>query len=204
MMPQTEKGRATRHRIVDVATGLILERGVAGVSLDDVGSEARVSRSQLYHYFDDKAGLLRAVVASTTELVLSAQDGHLQSLDSWAAIDRWFAHLLALQSHPPRGCPLGSLVAQLSAQGEEMRAQLAVGFEQWEGHIAAGLRTMITRGRLRDGADPERLATAVMASIQGGLLLSQAHGDPEPLRRALDGTRSMLEAQRSPRTADGR
>lgn len=202
-LPQTAKGRATRQRIVDVTTRLIMQRGVAAVSLDDVGDEAHVSRSQLYHYFDDKAHLLRAVVVSTTDLVLTAQAGHLEPLDSWAAIDRWFAHLMTLQPVPPRGCPLGSLVGQMADQGEALRGELAMGFARWESHLADGLARMSARGKLRRGADPQALATATLASIQGGLLLSHVHADPTPLRHALDGARVMLDAHRTPAAAKG-
>lgn len=201
--PQTEKGRATRQRIVDVTTGLIMQRGVAAVSLDDVGHQARVSRSQLYHYFDDKTDLLRAVVASTTDMVLASQGGDLDALDSWAAFDRWFAHLLTLQSDPPRGCPLGSLVGQLSGQGESLREELAAGFERWEHHLADGLAEMAAQGKLRRDADPEGLASATLAAVQGGLLLSHVHGDGRPLRHALKGARAMLQGQRV-RAADRR
>lgn len=45
---------------------------------------------------------------------------------------------------------------------------------------------MRERGELKPGADPMRLATATMASVQGGLLLSQVRRDPGQLRIALD------------------
>ena len=81
----TAKGRATRERIVRATAELVAERGVAAVSLDDVGSRARASRSQLYHYFNDKAELVHAVVEATTQAVLGAQEGLLEHLDSWQA-----------------------------------------------------------------------------------------------------------------------
>lgn len=195
--PRTEKGRATRGRVVDAATRLILARGVAAVSLDDVGLEARVSRGQLYHYFDDRTDLLRAVVAQTTELVLGAQGEHLRGLDSWAALDTWFAHLIDLQSDPPRGCPLGALVGQLAGQGEQVDAALAEGFARWERELEEGLTRMAQAGRLGPEADPAQLATATLASLQGGLLLSHVHGTPEPLRHALRGARALLDAARA-------
>jgi len=40
-----------------------------------VGARAHASRSQLYHYFDDRDDLIRAVVDATTSTVLAAQDG---------------------------------------------------------------------------------------------------------------------------------
>lgn len=195
-VPTTEKGRATRRRVVQAATRIVIEKGVAAMSLDDVGERARVSRSQLYHYFEDRDDLLCAVVDATTEMVLGAQDGHLEDLGSWAAIDGWIDHILALQA-TPRGCPLGSLVGQLAERDERARIALAVGFGRWEAHLADGLLRLGAARELRADADPAQLATATMASLQGGLMLGQVHRDPVRLRRALDGARAMLHAARA-------
>src|SRR3954463_1294410 len=126
--PRTEKGRATRARILQGASRLIAERGVDRVTLEDVEYEAGVGRSQLYHYFDGRDDLLRAVIDTTSDAVLGAQDGLLDELDSLAAIEHWFDGLVALQERRgARGCPIGSLVGQLAERDEETRAALASG-----------------------------------------------------------------------------
>ena len=51
---------------------------------------------------------------------------------------------------------------------------------------------MTKRGKLRNDADPAPLATATMASIQGGLLLTQVRRDPNQLRTALNAARNNL------------
>ena len=51
---------------------------------------------------------------------------------------------------------------------------------------------MKARGKLRKDADPAALATATMASIQGGLLLTQVRRDPQQLRIALEAARNNL------------
>src|SRR5258708_38256862 len=96
--PRTARGRATRERIVAAAPALIRERGVAETSLDDVIEGAGASKSQLYLYFDDRAALLREVVAQNADLVLAAQQPHLSSLDSWKAIRVWLDSLVQLQA----------------------------------------------------------------------------------------------------------
>ena len=45
---------------------------------------------------------------------------------------------------------------------------------------------MHDRGELAAGADPARLATATLAALQGGLLLTQIRRSTEPLEAALD------------------
>jgi len=192
--PRTKKGRATRTRILEAASRLIAERGVDRVSLEDVEREAGVGRSQLYHYFDGRDDLVRAVIDTTSDAVLGAQDGLLDELDSLAAIERWFDGLVALQERRGArgGCPIGSLVGQLAERDEETRAALASGFERWEGPLVAGLVRMQERGELRSDVSARELADATMAAIQGGLLLTQVRRDPQQLRRALHAARAVL------------
>jgi TetR/AcrR family transcriptional repressor of nem operon len=51
---------------------------------------------------------------------------------------------------------------------------------------------MTAAGKLRRSADPDRLATATLAAIQGGLVLTQTRRDPGPLRTALDAAYAYL------------
>jgi TetR/AcrR family transcriptional regulator, transcriptional repressor for nem operon len=184
----TAKGRATRARIVDAAAHMVFERGVAGTSLDDVGTAARVGKSQLYHYFGDKAALMRAVIARQTEQVLNVQEPYLSHLDSWEAWQAWRDLIVELQRqrHSVGGCPIGSIAAELADTDELARLELVEGFEQWEAAFRTGLARMREKGLLRRDADPDALAVATLASLQGGLLLGQTRKSTEPLEVALD------------------
>lgn len=192
--PATKKGRATRERILHAAAELVAEKGAAGMSLDDVRARTGASRSQLYHYFDDRDDLIHAVIDVTTDAVLDVQGELLDHLDSWAGIDRWFDALVQLQvARKARGgCPIGSLAGQLAEHDPDARAAIATGLDRWEAQLRAGLQRMKDRGKLRKDVAPATLATATMAAIQGGLVLTQVRRDPRQLRIALDAARANL------------
>ncbi len=192
--PRTAKGRATRKRIVAAAAALIRERGVAETSLDDVIELAGVSKSQLYLYFEGRATLLREVVTHNAELVLEAQEPHLYSLESWKAIRAWLDALVQLQvtAGARGGCPVGSLVGQLAEADEQTRNVLADAFARWEEPLRRGLRSMQERGKLDRRAQPDRLATATLAAIQGGLVLTQSRRDPSQLAVAVEAAYAHL------------
>src|SRR3954469_2048616 len=191
--PPTKKGRATRDRIVDAATTLVFEASVTGTSLDDVRAAANVSKSQLYHYFADKDDLVHAVIDRTVQDVLDAQP-RLDDLSSWAAIRAWLDDLVTLQNERGAigGCPIGRLAGQLAARDELARQEGADGFARWEAPLREGLEHMRAAGKLRRSAGPARLATATLAAIQGGLVLTQARRDPGQLRIALDAAYAYL------------
>jgi TetR/AcrR family transcriptional regulator, transcriptional repressor for nem operon len=184
----TAKGRATRNRIVDEATGLVYEKGVANTSLQDVQRAACVSGSQMYHYFPDKTLLVHAVVDRQRELLLGAQAKLLDHLDSLQGIRAWRDHAVrtARRLRARGGCPLGSLASELSDHDPVARADLAEAFQLWAGLFRDGLRAMQDRGELSAEADPEQLGYGLLAAAEGGLLIGKAMRDTAPLELALD------------------
>lgn len=186
--PTTRKGIATRERILDAAADLMSSRGAAGTSLDDVRASTGTSKSQLYHYFQDKEDLVRAVIGRQTERVLDAQRPELEALDSFAALARWRDRVISLQRAVGcvGGCPVGSLASELADSDEATREDLASAFSRWESYLVEGFAAMRERGRLRADASPRELATAVIAALEGGLLLTQINRSTRPLELALD------------------
>jgi len=192
----TAKGRATKERIVKVASELMLERGVVRTTIEDIQEAANVSTSQMYHYFGDKEDLVAAVIDLQSSQVLGRQQLALFPLDSIAALVRWRNAVVDVMRGRGciGGCPIGSLANELSDTDPLARARLARAFAQWEDMIREGLVAIVERGELPSGCDVDRLAMAVLAGVQGGLLLSQLRRDTEPLEAALD---TMIEHLRA-------
>jgi TetR/AcrR family transcriptional repressor of nem operon len=197
----TAKGQATRARIISAASELVFANGVARTGVEDVQQRAGVSASQMYHYFLDKNDLVRAVIAHQTDGILDAQRPLLDELDSFEALERWRDLLVDLQEqrHCVGGCPIGSIAAQIGDEDPRARADLAAGFERWEAPIRTGLSRMRERGDLRPDTDTDTLAAALLAALQGGLLLTQTRRDTASLRAGLDTVLAYIRTHATPR-----
>jgi AcrR family transcriptional regulator len=191
----TRKGQETRRRIVAAAAQLMYERGVTEATLEDVRTAAGVSGSQIYHYFADKQELLLAVIEHQTEAVLGMQESLFADLDSMAGLRRWRDALVEYQRRLQcrGGCPIGSLGSEVAETNPEARLAVASGFLRWETAIRDGLRAMHARGEL--GGDPDDLALATLAALQGGLLLTQIQREVRPLEVALDSMLDHIESR---------
>ena len=95
----TIKGRQTRQRIVAAAAELMFKGGVAGTTMEDVRAAARVSNSQIYHYFADKEALVRAVIEYQNETIVGGQEP-MFAATRWPAcapgVTSWWRTSLAL------------------------------------------------------------------------------------------------------------
>jgi len=192
----TRRGQETRRRILAAAADLIFDRGVAETTLEDIRAAAGVSGSQVYHYFADKQALVHAVIDHQADAILDTQGTYLDHLDTVDGLRAWrdllVGHQRTLECRG--GCPLGTLGAELAEIDDVARMAVARGFGRWEARIRDGLRAMHARGELPAGADPDDLALATLAALQGGLLLAQVQRDPRPLEVALDAMIDRIQA----------
>src|SRR6266545_4756997 len=186
-LPKTARGAATRARIVDAATELVRTHGAANTTIDAVIEASKVSKSQVYHYFADKDDLVLAVVQRQAECVLGTHEEMLRKLRSLAGLRRWRDAVVELtrRTNCAGGCPLGSLAAEL-AETPRTRAALAESFARWASHFEAAFARMQARAGREPGDNLRELSEAVLASLQGGLLLAQTMRSTRPLELALD------------------
>jgi len=181
----TAKGARTRARIVEEAAAVIHDRGVAATTLEDVKVAASVSGSQLYHYFPDKNELVQAVIDYQADTIVAQ---NRRALGEANGVEAWRNMIItgATLTQARGGCALGSLGGQLAESDPEARALIAAGFDQWAAALRDGLRSLHADGKLAPDVDLDDLATTLLATLQGGLLLSQVQRSTRPLETAVD------------------
>jgi TetR/AcrR family transcriptional regulator, transcriptional repressor for nem operon len=194
--PKTERGRASRAHIVDRAAELVAGHGVQGTSLDDVLVAAGASKSQLYHYFADKHGLVEAVVEYQSAAVLAFQAQALASVHNWEDLEGWTDEMVAMVERQGSrgGCPIGTLAAAVADTDETLRELLSDAFQAWRDTISGALERLRDNQLLARDADIYTLTTITLAAIEGGLLLAKTTRDSTQLRIALDGVIAHLRA----------
>lgn len=201
----TPKGAATRERIVDAAAALFYANGVTETGNEDIRREARVSGSQLNHYFANREELVRAVLdrrataaADPARIPGLGRPATLDALQEWADdyVREWTDRL--------HGCRVGSLAAETLKSAYAVEQDVVVAFERWRAALEQGLDALRSSGALRPDADARRLSLVLLAALQGGLLLTQVSRDPEPLRASLDAAVQAVRREGPSATAGAR
>ncbi|CPS38734.1 Putative transcriptional regulator, TetR family [Mycobacteroides abscessus subsp. bolletii] len=182
----TEKGQATRARILEQAAELIHTKGVAATNNEQLRRVTGISGSQLNHYFPTKESLVMAVIEWQTEQVMRFYGSEqFAGFDTIEALRAWVDYYVTHESAYRDGCTLGSLASQIIKSDLQVHDELAQAFDQWRNIFRDGLRRMQGLGRLSAAADPTQLADLLLSAFQGGMLLTQVQQDVTPLKNAL-------------------
>ncbi|GAA4586847.1 TetR/AcrR family transcriptional regulator [Planotetraspora phitsanulokensis] len=183
----TPKGSATRQRIIEGAAAEIRELGVVATTLDDVRRRTGTSKSQLFHYFPGgREELLLAVARYEADRVLTDQQPQLGDLTSWRAWEEWREVLVERYRRQGWHCPLSAVVAQLGRSTPGAQAVVTEMLDQWQAEIAEGVRAMQAQHEIDPELDADEAAAALLAGIQGGVMIMLSTGRLTHLEAALD------------------
>jgi AcrR family transcriptional regulator len=160
--------------MVRSAAYLLRERGYSGTAFSDVIAHSGAPRGSIYHHFPGgKEQLAEEAVRYAGDFVAAGVRAATRDDDPVAAVRAflgWWRRVL-VDSDFRAGCPIVAVIT------ESRLADAADGaFRRWQDALAAGLASA--------GATPERaarVATLVVASVEGATLLCRARRSLEPL-----------------------
>ena len=178
----------SRNRMIQSAALLFRENGYSGTGFRDVIEHSGAPRGSIYHHFPDGKEQLAADTVAWSGAVIerriarAAEHGDpIVALGMF--VDTWREVLE--DSNFRAGCPIVAVAAEADA-GSTATDAAAAAFTRWQDLIG---RTLLDAGVSR--TDARRLATTVVAAIEGAILLCRVRRDIRPLRdvhRALEAT----------------
>jgi AcrR family transcriptional regulator len=176
----------TRERILDIAERAVLAKGFGATSIDELVSEAGITKGGFFYHFQDKNQLARALLQRYLERDEAVLDdvfarGRELTDDPLHAFLVGLKLLAEMLADLPGGHP-GCLVATYCYQerlfDREVRALNQRIVLIWRARFRAILDAIAERYPPRDPVDLDALADMVSAVLEGGLVLSRATEDP--------------------------
>ncbi len=179
-MPYSPEHReATRQKIITAARRLFNGQGFARVTIEQIMTEAELTRGGFYHHFDSKEALLTEVIAGYTTcnpVVIEVAKDRARYSDA-----RSLARLLVdlylsdeVCQNVELHCPLYALPSDALQAGELSR-------EVYTGLIR-GMTDVLRAAMARHDNAADR-ATAILSMCVGGMLLARTVVDPELNRK---------------------
>lgn len=177
-----------RERLLASARELIHERGYNAVGVSELCQHAGINKGSFYHFFPSKQSLALDVVDSVwlesrsfLEETLLGDAPPLERLRNY--FDALYeGHRQRCGGRTQNGCPLGNLALEMSTQDALLRDRLLQSFEGHIGYFERLLREAQSRGDVVEDLDPRRTSEALVAFIQGQIMLSKLRDEPEVLR----------------------
>lgn len=180
----------TRERLIESAQRLLWEVGFEAMSPRMVIEDSGVGQGSLYHHFKGKKDLALAALDRLAEDLTAKAQACLTAPDQppLARIDAW----LTMPRQALKGCRMGRLTPEHALDDGTISAPIVHYFAAVEAALTQTLIEAQSTDALSPALNPSHLAKALIATVQGGYVLSRAHMDPQALVDAISGARSLL------------
>jgi TetR/AcrR family transcriptional repressor of lmrAB and yxaGH operons len=190
------RDRDTRADLVQTMARLLRDQGYTGTGRAQLLEESGVSNGSLYHHFPGGMQELAEVALEASGQAVA--DALRQALDGAPNAALGVVRFLEIAEGPVAGepcpgCPVAPTALESPIISPRLRAAATRCFDQWEGLIAARLRT--------DGWPEDSVAetaSAALALIEGALLLARVSGQASHLANAKRAALSLLAAPAVP------
>jgi AcrR family transcriptional regulator len=183
----------TKERLLRSGEKLFAAQGYSGTGLKQLADEARAPWSSMYHFFPDgKEQLAGEILRYAGQLYAAPiERAFAHFREPAAAVAAMFAgEIETLKSTQFRqGCPVAAVTLDVASTVEKVRKPCADAFAAWVASIARGIAA--------SGVSEEEaaeLATFILASLEGAIVLSRAAKSVVPLERTARFVRNAVAA----------
>lgn len=190
------KGEQTRQRILRQAAEVFNRKGYFGTSLTDIMDVTGLEKGGLYNHFASKDDLALQAFDYGVDLVRQAFGAAVSSKAN--AIDRLTAVIEVFRRMPDGfpvegGCPVFNTAVEADDAHPALRERARQAMDEWHTFLRRIVTRGIEKGEVRPRIDPDAVATLLVATLEGAVLLSKLYGKPAPVDRAVDHLINYLE-----------
>jgi TetR/AcrR family transcriptional regulator, transcriptional repressor for nem operon len=192
IQPPLRKGQRTRADIVRRSAELMNRHGFLAAPVAAVVEATGIQKGGLYRHFESREALafeaLDHAVAQVRERLLGAMQRERNACDQLLAMLRAYDGD-SVDVPLPGGCPIMNCAIEADHAHPGLRERAQTAMSAWHGLIVRIVTAGVRRGEIRAGTDPQQTASAFIAGIEGGVMLTQLYADARHLRAA----RALLE-----------
>lgn len=184
------KGQKTRARIIAEAASLFNQRGFEGGSLSELMEATGLEKGGIYRHFSSKEELAAEAFDYAWKVVLDTRMHDLDRIpNSVDKLKQFIVNFIDRRPSVPGGCPLLNTAIDADDGNPVLRERARKGLHEWRDRLSSIVDSGIKRGEIKRGVDAKEVATLIISSLEGALVI----GRLEHNREALVAARSHLE-----------
>lgn len=182
------KAQETKTRIIEQAATLFNQQGYSGTSVSDLMRATGLQKGGIYNYFVSKDELaLEAfdfAVNCVQQKFMGALKGKRHAVDRLLAILSVYENIL---DNPPiqGGCPILNTAVESDDFHPALRERSQLAMDAWRDLIRKIVDKGIMRGEFQATVNADTVATILIATIEGAVMLSKLYGDVSYMERGL-------------------
>lgn len=195
-----KRGENSRDRILDAAQGLVMSKGFAGTSIDDILKKAELTKGAFFHYFKGKADLAFALVQRHSKKDLAMFEGLAarseaesdDPLEQVLLFLEYFEDYISNSVDPSPGCMYAVYTYESMQFEPAVRDFIADILRQWTSIYVRKFQEVIDRYEPAIPVTARQLAEMIVSIVEGGLVLQRAYGDVRVTSRQSEQFRNYL------------
>jgi TetR/AcrR family transcriptional regulator, transcriptional repressor for nem operon len=183
------KAQETRENIIKQAAELFNQKGYAGSSIADIMEATGLKKGGIYNHFKSKDEL--ALEAFDYAYRCSSQKIWQIVRQKTNAIERLQALVSAYLDYvdnPPiaGGCPIMNTAIESDDTHPLLRDRVRGAIDEWRSLIGRIIQKGIKKGEIRPTVEPEFMATIIISTVEGAIMMSKLYDDSIHLERAVN------------------
>jgi TetR/AcrR family transcriptional regulator, transcriptional repressor for nem operon len=187
----------SKTKLLDATLKVVRAKGYTAARIEDVCTEAGLTKGSFFHHFKSKEDLALAAVAhwgaQTTgffaDAPYHAPDDPLDRLIAYVA----FRKVILTGELPEFTCFLGTIIQEAYLTHPEISTACERSLSAHAKTLEADIRDAMRKYRVRGNWTVGSLALHIQAVIQGGFILAKAKANAAAAAESLDHLRRYLE-----------
>lgn len=190
------KGEQTRQEIIRKAAPIFNQRGYDGAALSDLMKATGLEKGGIYRHFDSKQQLAAEAFDYAWRETLNARIHDLDTIPN--TVDRLkqlVANFVERRGTIPGGCPLLNTAIDSDDGNSVLRERARKALSAWRSYLISVIGAGIKAREIRPRIDAKNLATLIISSLEGAVMLYRLERNEEALRAIQAHLDSYLETE---------
>jgi len=191
------KGDETRREIIRRAAPIFNQRGFEGAAVSDLMRATGLEKGGIYRHFDSKQQLAGEAFEYAWQLAVEARFAGTPEITN--TVDRLKQIVWNFRdrrgSLVQGGCPLLNTATDADDGNPVLRTKVRRAFSSWLDRLRSIVEEGQGCGEIRPGVNAMELATLVVTTLEGALMLERLQKTPEPLNIACRHLEEYLETR---------
>ncbi len=195
-----EKRTLTKEKIIEITAELVNKKGIQATSISDILKATGLTKGGLYFHFPNKESIIMSVLERAKIQLYDFLNNSLIGDSPEKQLNNFFEKVLERQRQRKfiGGCIFGNVSLEMSDKNNNYSEFVQDVFNGWINKLKIIIEEGQKKAQINKILSPENLAQFIVATIEGGIMLSRLKKDEEPLKDCIESIKNFIFTDNTP------